>query len=133
MILVVEDEAGVRELTCEFLKVSGYQVLQAKDGVEALEIATRHNGSIDLMLSDVVMPNMGGRELATHMKTIRPNTKVLFMSGYAEYCSPGSEQAEFQETILQKPFSISALVDKVREILAGSAAETSTEKRVPIA
>jgi signal transduction histidine kinase len=133
MILVVEDESGVRELTCEFLKVSGYQVLQAKDGVEALELMKRHDGSIDLMLSDVVMPNMGGRELATRMKTIRPNTKVLFMSGYAEYCSPGSEQAEFQETILQKPFSISVLIDKVRETLSGTGVESSTEKRVPIA
>ncbi len=129
-ILVVEDEPGVRELTSEFLKVSGYRVLEAKDGIEALEIATHHTGPIHLILADMVMPRMSGRELAERMKTALPATKVLFMSGYSEYVSGGgSNQDSSQLAILQKPFSISALVEKVREVLERDGLEKGGMKK----
>jgi two-component system cell cycle sensor histidine kinase/response regulator CckA len=111
----VEDESGVRELACEFLKVSGYSVLEAKDGVEALEIVARHAGRIHLVLTDVVMPKIGGRELASRLSTLRPDVKILFMSGYSEYAT--GDQISPQHQILQKPFSVSSLVERVREAL----------------
>ena len=131
-ILVVEDESGVRELACEFLKVSGYTVLEAKDGLEALEIASRHPGTIHLVLSDMVMPRMSGPELAGRLKTIRPGVKILFMSGYSEYSNGELGQLSPQPPVLQKPFSVSSLVEKVQEIFAESAAEnaTSVQERV---
>jgi two-component system cell cycle sensor histidine kinase/response regulator CckA len=128
MILVVEDEAGVRELTCEFLKVSGYAVLEAKDGFEALEIVARHTEPIHLMLTDMVMPKMSGQELASRLKAIRPDVKTLLMSGYSEYTS--GDQVTSQLPLLQKPFSISSLVERIREVLEGNAAEDPNTKRV---
>jgi len=128
VILVVEDEAGVRELTCEFLKVSGYAVLEAKDGFEALDIVARHMDPIHLMLTDMVMPKMSGQELASRLKAIRPDVRTLFMSGYSEHTS--DDQAASQLPLLQKPFSISSLVDKIREVLEGNAVEDPNTKKV---
>jgi signal transduction histidine kinase/CheY-like chemotaxis protein len=118
-ILVVEDEAGVRELACEFLKVSGYTVLQAKDGQEALEVAERHSGTIHLVLTDMVMPRMSGGELAKRLKAIRPDLKIGFMSGYSEFPSHHGGKHPPQAFVLRKPFSLASLVAKVREVLAG--------------
>jgi CheY-like chemotaxis protein len=131
-ILVVEDEAGVRELTREFLKVSGYSVLEAKDGVEALEIASGHAGTIHLMLTDMVMPRMGGSELAARLKEMRPDIKVLFMTGYSEYTGDGVNRSSPEIPILQKPFSIASLVGKVRETLAEKPVEQMSETNVPV-
>jgi two-component system cell cycle sensor histidine kinase/response regulator CckA len=117
-ILVVEDESGVRELTREFLKVSGYAVLEAKDGIQALEVAAQHPGAVHLALIDVVMPRMGGAELAERIRTARPDTRILFMSGYSEYASIGAASLRSPTPILQKPFSISSLVGKIREVLS---------------
>ena len=119
-------KAGVRELAREFLKVSGYSVLEAKDGIEALEIVARHKGAIHLMLTDMVMPKMGGRELASRLKVIRPEVKTLFMSGYAEYTT--DNPAASQLPILQKPFSLSSLVGKIRGVLEGNAVEVPVTK-----
>ncbi len=130
-ILVVEDESGVRHLACEFLKVSGYSVLEAKDGVDALEIAARHKGKIHLLLSDMVMPKMSGPELAERLKTVRAHIKVLFMSGYSEYAS-GSNQPSTQIAILQKPFSVSSLVQQIREALAEPSVEIPSEADVHV-
>jgi signal transduction histidine kinase/CheY-like chemotaxis protein len=126
VILVVEDESGVRELAREFLKVSGYSVLEAKDGIEALEIVARHKGAIDLMLTDMVMPKMGGRELASRLKVIRPEVKTLFMSGYSEHTT--NNPAASQLPILPKPFSRSSLVGKIRRVLEGNAVEVPVTK-----
>jgi two-component system cell cycle sensor histidine kinase/response regulator CckA len=131
-ILVVEDETGVRELTREFLKVSGYSVLEAKDGPEALEIACGHSGTIHLMLTDMVMPRMSGSELAKRMKEARPDTKVLFMTGYSEYAGDGASQPSPEIPILQKPFSIASLVGKVREALAAKTLEEVREADVQV-
>lgn len=128
VILVVEDEEGVRELTREFLKVSGYGVLEAKDGFKALEIVERHTGPIHLVLTDMVMPKMSGQELARRLKAILPDAKTLFMSGYSEHTSGDHTASQFP--ILEKPFSISSLVEKIREVLEGNAVEDVSTKRV---
>jgi signal transduction histidine kinase/ActR/RegA family two-component response regulator len=131
-ILVVEDESGVRELTREFLKVSGYSVLEAKDGVEALEVVSQHAEKIHLVLTDVVMPKMSGTELAERLKTACPRAKILFMSGYSEYGSDGAAALGPQIPILQKPFSISSLVGKIREVLAEKPVEQASEADVRV-
>ena len=117
-VLVVEDEAGVRELACQFLRVKGYKVLEAEAGPEALEVSHRYTGKIHLLLSDMVMPRMGGDELATQLKATRPEIRVAFMSGYSEF-SRGDLGKGFPEApVLQKPFSPASLVEIVREALA---------------
>ena len=131
-ILVVEDESGVRELTREFLKVSGYSVLEAKDGLDALEVATKHLGTIHLVLTDVVMPKMSGTELAGRLKGVRPDTKVLFMSGYSEYTGGGVDARGPQVPILQKPFSITSLIEKIREVLAEKPVAQPSEVNVRV-
>ena len=117
-VLVVEDEAGVRELACKFLSVKGYNVLEAGGGPEALEVARRHSGMIHLLLSDMVMPKMSGTELAARLRAIRPEIRIAFMSGYSEF-SNSDLSKNFPETlVLQKPFSPASLVEIVREALA---------------
>jgi CheY-like chemotaxis protein len=119
-IILAEDEPGVRELACQFLRVKGYTVLEAKDGHEALEVAALHPGTIHLLLSDMVMPKMNGGDLAGRLKAIRPNIKIAFMSGYSEF-SRGEMGIQFPHApILQKPFSPATLVGVVREALAES-------------
>jgi signal transduction histidine kinase/CheY-like chemotaxis protein len=126
-ILVVEDEPGVRELACEFLKARGYSVLQAKDGVEALELAARHAGAIHLVLSDIVMPRMGGLELAKRLKELRGDVKILFMSGYTEYASGGVADGSSQISRIQKPFSAASLACSVRDALAETPAQEPSD------
>jgi CheY-like chemotaxis protein len=117
-VLVVEDEAGVRELACQFLRVKGYTVLEAEGGQEALALSRSHSGTIHLLLSDMVMPKMSGGELAAQLKAIRPDIRVAFMSGYSEF-SRGDLGKGFPEApVLQKPFSPASLVELVREALA---------------
>jgi signal transduction histidine kinase len=128
-ILVVEDENEVRELTCEFLKVSGYSVLEARNGLEALEVLAHHSGTIHLILSDVIMPKMGGAELIARLKTSRPNAKVLLMSGYSEYSAVPKDPFFSQALVLQKPFSRPTLVAKIREALSGTSVEPASTLR----
>jgi len=125
-ILVVEDEAAVRELTCEFLKSAGYSVLEAKNGAEALETISRNTTTIDLVLADMIMPRMGGAELAERLKKEHPELKVLFMSGYSEHAGDESGQISPQ-AILAKPFSIATLIGRVREVLGGSPVKKASE------
>jgi signal transduction histidine kinase/ActR/RegA family two-component response regulator len=122
-VLVVEDESDVRDLTCEFLKVSGYSVLGASNGLEALELLARYSGTIHLVLTDVIMPRMGGTELSERLRIVRPSTKVLLMSGYSEYTGGVKDPALAHIPIIQKPFSRPALVRKIREVLSGQSAE----------
>ena len=119
-ILVVEDEDGVRALACMFLRAGGYMVLEAKDGVEALAVAARHTGTIHLVLSDVVMPRMGGAVLLERLKSVRPGAKGVLMSGYSEY-SAGPPSAGMEALMIEKPFSKNSLLGKVREALVGDA------------
>jgi signal transduction histidine kinase len=116
-VLVVEDEAGVRELACQFLRVKGYNVLEAGGGPDALEVARRYQGAIHLLLSDMVMPKMSGGDLAARLKEIRPDIRIAFMSGYSEF-SGGDVGKSFPDApVLQKPFSPTSLVEIVREAL----------------
>jgi len=116
-ILLVEDEDGVRDLTREILEMSGYTVLEARHGAEALVVGEQHPGPIHLLVSDVVMPQMGGRELADRLRALRQGIKVLFMSGYMDDAIGHHGALDPGTNLLPKPFSPDALARKVREVL----------------
>jgi len=116
-ILFVEDEQSVRELVSEYLTTRGYQVLDAGDGVEALEIASTHKGKIHLLITDVVMPRLSGRELAARLAATRSDLKVLYISGYTDDSVFRHGVLEGGMAFLQKPFNLKALATKIREIL----------------
>jgi PAS domain S-box-containing protein len=115
-VLLVEDEDAVRALAREVLRRHGYVVLEARHGVDALRVAERHTDAIHLMVTDVVMPHMSGRDLAERLSTVRPRMKVLFMSGYTDHAvmhrdlTPGS-------AFIQKPFTPEAFARAVRTVL----------------
>jgi len=116
-ILLVEDESTVRGLAREYLESQGYTVLEAGDGASALQISQAHSGPIHLLLTDVVMPGMNGRELADHIVTRRPGTKVLYMSGYSDNAISQNGTLDPGIALLEKPFTPPALKTKVREAL----------------
>ena len=111
-VLVTEDEKGIRDLVRTTLEESGYRVLSACDGCDALERAQNYSGSIDLLLTDRIMPRLGGKELAQRLRVQRPLLKVLYITGYC-----GTRREEETETVVLKPFSLESLCNKVREIL----------------
>jgi CheY-like chemotaxis protein len=116
-ILLVEDEAAVRTLTKKILAQKGYRVLEASDGAIALRVAAGHIGEIDLILTDVAMPNLGGRGMVEELKELSPGVRVLFMSGYPkEEIFPDKETAK-NTPYLQKPFTIETLFSEVRAAL----------------
>jgi CheY-like chemotaxis protein len=110
----VEDAQRVRAVVREILEMSNYVVLEARQGSEALEISNRHAGTIHLLVTDVVMPQMSGRELAQRLATLRPELKVLYMSGYSD---DEIEDLDRDAGFLQKPFTPSELTAKVAEVL----------------
>jgi PAS domain S-box-containing protein len=116
-ILLVEDQEAVRELARDFLKSCGYHVMDAGLGSEAISIASQYPGVIHLLVTDMIMPKMNGRELAAKLTAVRPEMRVLFMSGYAEYAAVQHDVIERGAPSLQKPFSMDALARKVREVL----------------
>jgi PAS domain S-box-containing protein len=116
-VLVVEDEPNLRRLTRQFLEKEGYEVLDAAEGNDAVRICVAFEGTIHLLLTDVIMPGMNGRELAKRVSEIRPNTKVLYMSGYTENAIGHNGTLDAGITLLQKPFTLQALQAKVREVL----------------
>ena len=118
VILLVEDEAGVRELAREYLEMSHYTVLVAENGHTALELAAMHAGPIHLLMTDVVMPGIGGRELAERMTRLRPDIKVLYMSGYTEQAVNQQGILADDAVLLQKPFTLTTLASKLSEIFA---------------
>jgi CheY-like chemotaxis protein len=117
-ILVVEDEQAVRDLTVRILQQLGYHILTASSGAEAVEISRSHAGHIDLLLTDVVMPNMSGRQLADRLLVSRPKTRVLFLSGYTENTVVHHGALDAGVDFLPKPFSRENLSKKLREVLA---------------
>jgi PAS domain S-box-containing protein len=116
-ILLVEDEDAVRRLVRDVLKVNGYDVLEANGGEQALEIARRKEGVIHLLLTDVVMGGMSGRELAEELRPERPDVKMLFMSGYTEDAIIRHGVLTAHTAFIAKPFSPAAIASKVREVL----------------
>ena len=125
-ILLVEDDSGVRNLVRHELVKTGYQVIEAKNGVEACLTATQQSYHVDLLLTDVVMPGMNGRELAQHLSVIKPNLRVLFMSGYLDDISVNSGMDPHRTTFLQKPFTPDLLLRTVRALLDSSASATGS-------
>jgi two-component system, cell cycle sensor histidine kinase and response regulator CckA len=117
-VLVVEDEAALRALSSRILRQSGYVVLEAGDGEQALRIAAEHPGTIDLLVTDVVMPVMGGRNLAERLCDLRPGIKVLYVSGYTDDAIVRHGVAQDQVAFLQKPFTPQALSEQTRQLLA---------------
>jgi two-component system cell cycle sensor histidine kinase/response regulator CckA len=116
-ILLVEDEEIVRNLTRTVLQRNGYRVLEACHGVEALDVCRQHPGPIHLMVTDVVMPHLNGRDLAQRLARLRPETKVLFMSGYTGFLDEPLGLPEDSAAFLQKPFAPDALARQVRTLL----------------
>ncbi len=119
-ILLVEDEPSVRTLVRDELRKLGYQVVEAKNGVEACLLATQQAGSLQLLLTDVVMPGMGGRELAQHLSVIKPDLRTLFISGYMDDVGIMAGQEEGTSSFLQKPFTPEVLARAVRNLLDAS-------------
>ncbi|HWN10413.1 MAG TPA: PAS domain S-box protein [Pyrinomonadaceae bacterium] len=116
-ILLVEDEELVRDLAAELLETTGYEVLTAANGIEALRKCTEYVGQIDLLITDVVMPQMGGRELAERLVELRPHTRVLYMSGYTDDAIVRHGVLDDQMSFIQKPFSLDLFALRVSELL----------------
>ena len=119
-VLLVEDEEAVRSLVCKVLRASGYTVLESLNPADALRIAREHPDPIHLLLTDVVMPQMSGREVANQVIVLRPSTKVLFISGYTDDAIVHHGVLDPKTAFLHKPFSPDALARKVREVLDNS-------------
>jgi len=115
-VLLVDDEADVRRLVGRILLRTGYVLLEASDADEALRVSEQHGGRIDLLLTDVVMPGLSGRDLAERLAPLRPEMQVLFMSGRVDE-SMLREVANFTGFFIPKPFTPDALVLKVRQVL----------------
>lgn len=119
-ILLVEDEDGLRSLNARGLRSRGYSVIEAANGIEAMEALDEKNGAVDLVVSDVVMPEMDGPTLLKEMRQRNPNLKIIFVSGYAEEAFDKSLPENEQFAFLAKPFALSALVAKVKETMTAS-------------
>lgn len=116
-ILVVDDEAQVRTLARDILLGAGYRVLEAEDGEQALRVAEDHPGAIHVMLTDIMMPGINGKELADRMAAARPDTKIIFMSGRAAEVISDAGVLIPVDAFLAKPFTVDRLLNKVRERL----------------
>jgi len=130
-VLLVEDAEALRKLANMFLRDSGYRVLTAADGMEALEVARSHSGPIHLLLTDVVMPGINGRVLGERLAPLQPGMKVLYMSGYTDSFIAGHGVLEAGAYLLHKPFTQETLARKVREVLdSAESASASASKPV---
>lgn len=121
VILLVEDELVVREVTRQVLEHGGYQVLESEGPREALRLAVEHRGNIRLLLSDVAMPEMNGPDLARHIRNLQPDLTTVFMSGYAQAAMLRGTMEELQATYLQKPFTVELLLSCVSAALKSAA------------
>jgi two-component system cell cycle sensor histidine kinase/response regulator CckA len=120
-ILLVEDEEGLRSLNARGLRSRGYSVIEASNGIEAMEALEQKNGAVDLVVSDVVMPEMDGPTLLKAMRERNPDLKIIFVSGYAEDAFDKSVLRDDEQfAFLPKPFALSALVEKVKQTMAPS-------------
>jgi two-component system, cell cycle sensor histidine kinase and response regulator CckA len=118
-ILLVEDEESVRQLVRDTLEARGYKVIEAENGEAGLRASGAYAGTIDMIITDVVMPGISGRELAQRVTEARPDTKVLYLSGYTEEAIAHEGALDPGTAFLQKPFTLQVLSRKVREVLRG--------------
>ncbi len=116
-ILVVEDDPGVRRIVCKLLSLGGFKILESGDPVAALKLFEQHTDEVDLLITDVIMPVMNGRQLYEQIVLIRPDTKVLYISGYADGVIDDGGILADGVNFLQKPFSPDALTAKVNQVL----------------
>ena len=116
-VLLVEDEEPLRRASAEFLRLRGYSVLEARDGLDALSVTKHHGSTIHLAVTDVVMPHMSGGQLAKELETTRPETRILFVSGYAGQTVLDHKVVDVENNFLQKPFTLTQLAKKVRTVL----------------
>jgi PAS domain S-box-containing protein len=116
-LLLVEDEDALRRAAAEFLSLRGYSVLEAKDGLDAMSVAKNHTSTIHLAVTDVVMPHISGGQLANELVLLRPETRVLFVSGYAGQTVLDHNVVDVENNFLQKPFTLKQLASKVRAVL----------------
>jgi two-component system cell cycle sensor histidine kinase/response regulator CckA len=116
-ILLVEDEETVRNLSRQILEACGYKVIEADNGRDALSICLQQDCKIDLLITDVVMPKMSGRQLVERLARLRPEITVLYMSGYTDDAVVRQGAIETDSNFIQKPFTFNTLTDKVRELL----------------
>jgi CheY-like chemotaxis protein len=130
-ILLVEDDEDVRGFATTMLGAEGYVVITASSGAEAIGLANRHAGAIDLIVTDVMMPGMNGRELTDRLKITRPGMKVLFISGYTADVIIRRGVNDDAVGFLAKPFSKATLAAKVRKILAGESGAPAGKLRLP--
>jgi two-component system, cell cycle sensor histidine kinase and response regulator CckA len=119
-ILLVEDEHAVRHATSEFLRLHGYTVLEAKDGVDAISVAKTFGSVIHIVVTDVVMPNLSGGELAKQLRSLRPEAKLLFVSGYAGKTVLDHQVFDLKTNFLQKPYTLKQLSNKIRTALGNT-------------
>jgi PAS domain S-box-containing protein len=117
LVLLVEDEDGIREVARRILERHGYRVITAGDGYEAIELARDHEGPIELLITDVIMPHMLGKEVAERVLELRPGTRIMYMSGYAEPILGAGEAIPAGMVLLEKPFTEHLLLTKAREAL----------------
>lgn len=127
-ILLVEDEEAVRELTVKILEMNGYSVIEAKDGAEAFEIYEESSGNIDLLITDVVMPRMSGRELAEKIKQVNPGIRVLFSSGYSDDRNMMRDRDLKTIDFINKPFTPEELGRKIRQLLDRKVEDNKTDE-----
>jgi len=113
----VEDDLSLRKLVCKVIDQYGYQVLEAANGEKALKVAGEHDGPIHLLITDVVMPKMSGREVADSLQSLRPEVKVLYMSGYTDSTISHHGVLEKDTNFIEKPFTPEGLALKVREVM----------------
>ena len=125
-VLVVEDEEIVRDLVCDVLTEQGYNVLCASDGVEAISLAGKFDGRIHLLITDVIMPHMNGPELADKLSISRPETKILFVTGYSDNDIGDHGVLDPQIELLQKPFTPQTLSRKIRDVIEDRSGVEST-------
>jgi CheY-like chemotaxis protein len=126
-ILLAEDSDPLRKLAKSLLEGHGFEVLAAQNGEEALGLAKQHPGRIHLLLTDVVMPGINGRVLAERLLVTRPDTKILYMSGYTDSFIAGHGVLDQSTNLLYKPFSEEKLIERVRSVLDVGVERVSTE------
>ncbi|HKP97564.1 MAG TPA: response regulator [Fibrobacteria bacterium] len=119
-ILVVDDEKSVRELICLNLLASGYEVFEAEGGRQALQIAADPENYVDILITDIIMPQMNGRDLASRMCTFKPFLKVLFISAYSAEILTSNKLCPDGADFIKKPFTMKTLLDRISHVWASS-------------